>query len=117
MNKLDKLLLSFFLFAFLLISCANTHDDVGDGVTTTSTSASTTTTSTYVSTTTTTILQFTSVTANNRLITYKNCTNNYNLLTRDIKVYLPAGYDPSGDATYSVVYMHDGQNLFFAGGP
>lgn len=32
------------------------------------------------------------------------------VLSRNIDVYLPAGYHPS--KKYSVVYMHDGQNLF-----
>ena len=31
---------------------------------------------------------------------------------REITVYLPAGYDQSGDRRYPVLYMQDGQNLF-----
>src|ERR671910_61063 len=31
---------------------------------------------------------------------------------RDITVYLPPGYDADVDARYSVLYLHDGQNLF-----
>ena len=31
---------------------------------------------------------------------------------REITVYLPAGYDESGDRRYPVLYMQDGQNLF-----
>ena len=31
---------------------------------------------------------------------------------RQITIYLPAGYDESGDRRYPVLYMHDGQNLF-----
>ena len=33
---------------------------------------------------------------------------------RAIYAYLPAGYDENTDATYPVVYMHDGQNLWAA---
>ena len=32
--------------------------------------------------------------------------------TREITVYLPAGYDEREDRRYPVLYMHDGQNLF-----
>jgi len=32
---------------------------------------------------------------------------------RDITVYLPAAYDSAPGERYPVVYMHDGQNLFF----
>lgn len=31
---------------------------------------------------------------------------------RNVDVYLPEGYDPSGNTRYPVLYMHDGQNLF-----
>lgn len=31
---------------------------------------------------------------------------------RNVDVYLPEGYDPSGSTRYPVLYMHDGQNLF-----
>lgn len=33
---------------------------------------------------------------------------------REVTVYLPAGYDESGDRRYPVLYMQDGQNLFDA---
>lgn len=36
---------------------------------------------------------------------------------RDVFVYLPRGYDQRPDRRYPVLYMHDGQNLFGAGGP
>ncbi|HEX7151206.1 MAG TPA: alpha/beta hydrolase-fold protein [Thermoanaerobaculia bacterium] len=32
--------------------------------------------------------------------------------TREITIYLPAGYDEREDRRYPVLYMHDGQNLF-----
>jgi predicted alpha/beta superfamily hydrolase len=32
--------------------------------------------------------------------------------TRDVTVYLPAGYDEEPSRHYPVLYMHDGQNLF-----
>ena len=32
--------------------------------------------------------------------------------TREVTVYLPAGYDEREDVRYPVLYMHDGQNLF-----
>ena len=32
--------------------------------------------------------------------------------SRDLTVYLPAGYDERPDQKYPVLYMHDGQNLF-----
>lgn len=99
MEKLVRLLLCIALFTVFLVSCPNAQDNNGDGVTTTLVGSSTTTTTL------------------GRLITHKGFTNSYQLLNRDIKVYLPLGYDPSSDATYPVVYMHDGQNLFFAGGP
>jgi predicted alpha/beta superfamily hydrolase len=35
--------------------------------------------------------------------------------TREVVVYLPAGYDEHPDRRYPVLYMHDGQNLFEAG--
>jgi predicted alpha/beta superfamily hydrolase len=31
---------------------------------------------------------------------------------RDVEVWLPPGYDASGNTRYPVIYMHDGQNLF-----
>jgi len=31
---------------------------------------------------------------------------------RDVMIYLPPGYDASGDHRYPVVYVHDGQNVF-----
>ncbi|HEX9160785.1 MAG TPA: alpha/beta hydrolase-fold protein [Thermoanaerobaculia bacterium] len=34
--------------------------------------------------------------------------------TRDITIYVPAGYDERGDRRYPVLYMQDGQNLFEA---
>lgn len=34
------------------------------------------------------------------------------LLARDIIVWLPPGYETDSTATYPVIYMHDGQNLF-----
>jgi predicted alpha/beta superfamily hydrolase len=34
------------------------------------------------------------------------------LKPRDVLVYLPPGYDPSGATRYPVIYMQDGQNLF-----
>ncbi|MFP5501043.1 MAG: alpha/beta hydrolase, partial [Candidatus Sericytochromatia bacterium] len=33
---------------------------------------------------------------------------------RDVWVYLPPGYDATGQARYPVLYMHDGDNLFSA---
>lgn len=36
---------------------------------------------------------------------------------RDITVYLPPGYSESPAASYPVLYMHDGQNLFDSGPP
>src|SRR5688572_12904058 len=35
--------------------------------------------------------------------------------SRDVTVYLPAGYDERGEQRYPVLYMHDGQNLFEPG--
>ena len=32
--------------------------------------------------------------------------------SRDVVIYLPAGYDEREDRRYPVLYMHDGQNLF-----
>jgi predicted alpha/beta superfamily hydrolase len=34
--------------------------------------------------------------------------------SREVTVYLPAGYDEREDRRYPVLYMHDGQNLFDA---
>lgn len=36
--------------------------------------------------------------------------------SREIRVWLPPGYDES-DARYPVIYFHDGQNVFRPGGP
>ena len=33
--------------------------------------------------------------------------------TRKVWVYLPKGYDEKGDKRYPVIYMHDGQNIFY----
>lgn len=35
--------------------------------------------------------------------------------SRNITIWLPAGYDPSGNHRYPVIYAHDGQNLFQPG--
>jgi predicted alpha/beta superfamily hydrolase len=35
-------------------------------------------------------------------------------IARDVIVYLPPGYNSTGDARYPVLYLHDGQNLFDA---
>jgi len=35
------------------------------------------------------------------------------LLPRQVTVFVPAGYDPEAAPGYPVLYMHDGQNLFF----
>ncbi len=32
--------------------------------------------------------------------------------SRNVDVWVPANYDPDGDRSYNVVYLHDGQNLF-----
>ena len=34
--------------------------------------------------------------------------------SRKVWVYLPEGYSEKGDKRYPVIYMHDGQNLFYA---
>ena len=34
---------------------------------------------------------------------------------RNISIWLPPGYDESGDTRYPVIYMHDGQNIFLPG--
>lgn len=39
---------------------------------------------------------------------YSNILNN----TREINIYLPPSYYESTDKSYSVLYMHDGQNIF-----
>lgn len=36
---------------------------------------------------------------------------------RPIQIYLPRGYDQNLRKRYPVVYFHDGQNVFFPGGP
>jgi len=36
------------------------------------------------------------------------------VLARNIDIWLPKNYDPNGKKKYSVLYMHDGQNLFDA---
>lgn len=35
--------------------------------------------------------------------------------SRNLSIYLPAGYDEDGDRSYPVIYAHDGQNLFQPG--
>lgn len=39
------------------------------------------------------------------------------IATRPVRVYLPRGYDEHTDRHYPVVYFHDGQNIYFPGGP
>lgn len=34
---------------------------------------------------------------------------------RNISIWLPPGYDESGNTRYPVIYMHDGQNIFLPG--
>lgn len=36
---------------------------------------------------------------------------------RPVRVYLPRGYEENPEKRYPVVYFHDGQNVFFPGGP
>lgn len=43
---------------------------------------------------------------------HKNFHSNILNNDRDIVVYLPPGYDASNSRHYSVLYLHDGQNLF-----
>jgi enterochelin esterase-like enzyme len=45
-----------------------------------------------------------------RLVHYRNFPSRY-AAPRNVTVWLPPNYDPSGPP-YSVLYMHDGQNLF-----
>ncbi len=67
-------------------------------------------TTTTVTTTTTTIM--------GKIIAIKDFESTNLSNKRDLRVYLPQGYDPSDDNTrYKVVYMHDGQNIFKPGGP
>jgi len=40
-----------------------------------------------------------------------------NVTGRGVQVYLPRQYDQHADRAYPVLYMHDGQNVFGAGGP
>ncbi len=37
--------------------------------------------------------------------------------SREVRVWLPPGYDEDGDGRYPVIYFHDGQNVFRPGGP
>ncbi|MFG0251272.1 MAG: alpha/beta hydrolase-fold protein [Phycisphaerales bacterium JB038] len=40
-----------------------------------------------------------------------------NVTGRGFQVYVPRGYEVETDRRYPVLYMHDGQNCFFEGGP
>ena len=44
--------------------------------------------------------------------THKNFHSRYLRSDRDVLVYLPPGYDADKRKRYSVLYLHDGQNLF-----
>ena len=37
--------------------------------------------------------------------------------SREVRVWLPPGYDEDGDGRYPVIYFHDGQNVLRPGGP
>src|SRR5947209_8281545 len=49
-------------------------------------------------------------------VTYPAFHSKYLKLDRDIRVWLPPGYDSDRRRRYPVFYMHDGQNLY-KGGP
>jgi predicted alpha/beta superfamily hydrolase len=38
------------------------------------------------------------------------------VLTREVQVWLPPGYEPNAQRRYPVLYLHDGQNVFDAAG-
>ena len=44
---------------------------------------------------------------------YKNFPSEF-IPSRNIEVWLPPGYSPEGKARYPVLYLHDGQNLFYS---
>ncbi|HEY5565269.1 MAG TPA: alpha/beta hydrolase-fold protein [Rhodothermia bacterium] len=46
-----------------------------------------------------------------RLVRHLNFSSEH-VESRNVDVWLPEGYDRQKDRTYSVVYLHDGQNLF-----
>ena len=50
----------------------------------------------------------------NRWVSLNNVANSYGLLSRNVRIYLPASYDSQPATTYRVLYFHDGQNLFQA---
>ncbi len=39
-----------------------------------------------------------------------------NIPSRDVRIYLPRGYNENTNRYYPVLYMHDGQNVFYPGG-
>ncbi len=47
-----------------------------------------------------------------RLRRHAGFTSRFLRIARDITVYLPPGYDDQPHQHYSVLYLHDGQNLF-----
>ncbi|MEM9334364.1 MAG: alpha/beta hydrolase-fold protein [Pseudomonadota bacterium] len=47
------------------------------------------------------------------IVRYDTVESQFGILPRHVDVWLPAGYDDDNEA-YSVLYMHDGQNLFNA---
>ena len=47
-----------------------------------------------------------------QLRVFRNLPSNFLPDTRDVTVYLPAGYDEEAGRRYPVLYLHDGQNLF-----
>lgn len=53
---------------------------------------------------------------NGRMLTVKTFPSAILGNSRDIRIYLPASYN-GGTATYPVLYLHDGQNVFAPGGP
>lgn len=46
-----------------------------------------------------------------KVIVHKDFPSKF-VRSRNVEVWLPAGYDPSSDEKYQVLYMHDGQNVF-----
>lgn len=49
--------------------------------------------------------------AKSKVIKHENFESKY-VDSRNVEVFLPAGYDPNASGGYKVLYMHDGQNVF-----
>lgn len=52
-----------------------------------------------------------------QIVIVEDFRSKYLRYDRDLRIYLPRGYDEQPGRRYPVLYMHDGQNIYRPGGP